>query len=79
MNYLEDVPEDKAFFLADKGIRNLHGLLSELRNMGDETYSYYAGTDHNYFADWIEKVIGNEELSGTLRNALSRTAAAGRA
>ena len=71
-NYLNDVAEDKVFLLGDKKIRNLYGLLFEFRVMSDDTYSYYANNEHNYFADWIQCVIVNKELSDSLRDAKSR-------
>jgi len=71
-NYLDDVPEDKNFFLGDKRIKNLYGLLFELRSMSDENYSYYADSNHNYFADWIQHVIGYKGLADDMRKMSSR-------
>jgi hypothetical protein len=68
MNYLEDVPDEKAFVLGEKRIRNLYGLLFEFREMKDEAYSYYAAEDHNYFADWVLHVVADKELSEKLKN-----------
>jgi hypothetical protein len=56
----------------EKKIKNLYGLLFELRSMSDEGYSYYAGPDHNYFADWVQHVMGNNELAAKMRAAKSR-------
>lgn len=75
--FLMDVAEDKVFYLGDKKIKNLYGLLFELRSISDETYSYYAGEDHNYFSDWIEYVIKNYDLAHNLRKTNSRKEAVG--
>ncbi|MBN2368325.1 hypothetical protein JXC34_04860, partial [Candidatus Woesearchaeota archaeon] len=72
MNYLDDVPEDKAFILGDKKIRNLYGLLFELRSMDDELFSHYSSKHHNYFADWIEHILINNNISSGLREKHSR-------
>src|SRR3989344_7701255 len=71
-NYLEDVPEDKVFYLKDRKIKNLYGLLFEFRTLSDDTYGYYADSNHNYFSDWIENVIGNKDISDALRKSKSR-------
>lgn len=72
MTYLDDVPDGKEFFLSDKKVKNLHGLLFELRTMSDDTYNYYVSSDHNYFSDWISNVINFKELAEELRNVLDR-------
>jgi hypothetical protein len=72
MKYIEDVPDDKVFVLGEKRIKNLYGLLFEFREMGEETYGFYAAEDHNYFADWVQHVIENQELADKLRATKSR-------
>jgi hypothetical protein len=72
MDYIADVPEDKAFILGDKKIMNLYGLLFEFREMNDETYGHYASADHNYFADWVFHVIEKKDLADRIREAKSR-------
>jgi len=72
MNYLDDVPEGKAFVLGEKNIKNLYGLLFEFREMNDETYNYYAAEDHNYFADWVLHVVEDKNLSDKLRTTKNR-------
>lgn len=71
-DYLTDVQDDKVFYLGEKKIKNLYGLLFECRSITDEVYSYYADSEHNYFADWIEYVIKFKELSQKLRLTKSR-------
>jgi len=70
--YLEKVPEEKAFVIDDKKILTLKDLHKELKKMNDEQYSHYANMDHNYFADWINAVIGHEDLAKQLRKKSSK-------
>ncbi|MEM3374754.1 MAG: hypothetical protein QXE31_06095 [Candidatus Woesearchaeota archaeon] len=72
MNYLNDVPEGKEFYLFDRKIKNLYGLLFELRSMNDETYNHFVASDHNYFSDWIEHVIQFKKLADELRPIVNR-------
>ncbi|MEM4398079.1 MAG: hypothetical protein QW757_05665 [Candidatus Woesearchaeota archaeon] len=71
-SYFNDVPEGKEFFLYDKKIKNLHGLLFELRSMSNETYNHFVNNEHNYFSDWIEYVIKFKELADLIRSVLDR-------
>jgi hypothetical protein len=72
LNYLNNVPGDKAFRLGEKSINNLYGLLFEFRTISDESYKVYADEEHNYFADWVYHVIGHHQLADELRGAKSR-------
>lgn len=71
-NYLDDVPKQNAFTLGDKKILNLYSLLLEFRSISDETYSHYASSHHNYFADWIMHVVNYPELADKLRKTSSK-------
>jgi len=70
--YLDDVPEEKAFVLYGKKIRNLYALLFEFRNLDDEAFSHFVGKSHNYFSDWVDHVIGDTELAEELRKTTNR-------
>ena len=73
MQYLKDVPKDKAFILGHKRIVNLLELLSEFKLINDEEYSHYVSKNHNYFADWILHVVDYEDLAKELKNTKNRT------
>lgn len=70
--YLQDAPAEKAFILGDRRIASIYSMVFELSNMDDATYARYAGAEFNYFADWVEKVIGYNWLGHKLRKAESR-------
>ncbi len=72
MKYLKNVPVDKAFILGETRIRSLNGLVKELYNMSDGSYSHYASRDHNYFADWVQYVVKHKKLAGKLRETSDR-------
>ncbi len=50
-------------------LRTLGDLVEEINLIGgdQETFSIYVGPDHNFFADWVEKVFGEMELAAELR------------
>ena len=70
--YLEDVPPDKNFFLGSRHIRNLYGLLLEVRNITDAEFNHYVSKHHNYFSDWIEHVINHKRLANRLRDVTDK-------
>ena len=68
-HYLEEVSYEYTFILGNRRITNLYDLLKEFKSISDTEFSYYASENHNYFADWIEKVIKHQSLAKKLRQA----------
>ena len=72
MGYLDDVPEDKTFLLGDTRLHNLKELQESIAAMNDSEYGKFAGHDFNYFADWVQYVVGHTALADSLRASLDR-------
>lgn len=70
-----EATQDKAFILKDKKLKNLDELYFAISELNDEEYSYYADSNHNYFADWVNYVLEDKETSLKLRDSKSRTEA----
>ncbi|NTV24348.1 MAG: hypothetical protein HGA85_08345 [Nanoarchaeota archaeon] len=63
-----EASDEKAFMHDGKKIRTLRELLHEIKEMPEERYQHYASENHNYFADWIEHVLEDADLSQSLRH-----------
>jgi len=72
MDYLSSVQDDRVFLLGERRLKNLYDLLDSFKELSNETYSHYASSSHNYFADWIEHVIKYDELASRLRNSKNK-------
>jgi len=70
---LDDVPEDKRFLCQDgRELKNLFDLVVAIREMADETFFAHVGENKNDFANWVRDVVGDEDLSKTLRETKGR-------
>ena len=54
------VPDDKAFYIHDKGhIKSMPELETVLGEMGDETFKYHSNESKNDFSVWVREVVGD--------------------
>lgn len=66
--FLENVPDDKVFWLCDGRIlRNLHELADALENMSNDVFEHHVNKEKNDFSSWINDVIGDKKLANDLR------------
>lgn len=64
MNLLENVAEEKAFYINDgRRIRNLCELVEALDNMKEVTFKFHVNKKKNDFSEWIRHVIEDEKLA----------------
>jgi hypothetical protein len=72
-DFLNDVPEDKVFWMNDGIVlRNLHDLSTVLADMGDDTFSYHVNKDKNDFKNWILDVVGDKKLAMSISRIKKR-------
>jgi len=68
-----DVEDSHHFVLKNgKRIRNLHGLMQELKMMDDDVFNHHVNEDGNHFANWIRDVMGHSELAEDVLNSGTR-------
>ncbi len=66
-NYLEDVPEDKAFWVKDGGVlKNLKDLAHKLREIDRDTFIYHVNSAKNDFFNWVHDVVGDLRLASQI-------------
>lgn len=71
--YLQNVPEDKKFWLKDgQELRNLRDLKDVMEDMSFETFHYHVNPQKNDFAAWIHDVIGDKELARKVKRVKTR-------
>ena len=64
VNFSENAPEEKAFYLNNgKIIWNINELKGELNQMDNNTFYHHVTPDHNDFANWVKEVFKAEELA----------------
>lgn len=67
INLLNDVPEEKRFWLADgrlvSSIKDLHNILKSLNK---ETFDYHVNESKNDFYNWVKDVYGDRQLADDL-------------
>ena len=74
---LSEVEGEKRFFCCEGSVINSLSQLADcLGYINDECYGYHVSADKNDFGNWVDLVIGDNKLSGDVRNAASRTEAA---
>ena len=73
--FLKDVSSDKTFILS-KGntIKNIYELLTELKAMSDQDFSYHRSKDKDDFGNWIGDVLQERVLSELLKTTKTRKA-----
>jgi hypothetical protein len=65
--------QDKAFYCRDGKVAHSLGELAEiLRDMPPDEFSHHVNEYKNDFANWIEHVLSDPELAGTIRKSGSR-------
>lgn len=73
---LGDVPEDKQFWCNDgRVLKNLRELETALKEMSDETFRYHVNEAKNDFSNWVNDVIGDEDLARDLRRSTVKSVA----
>jgi len=71
--FLSDVGIDYCFWTKSGSIiHNIYQLAEALDAMGDDDYEYHHSTKKSDFANWVQDVLGDEELARKLRSAGSR-------
>ncbi len=74
--WLADVPADKQFWVQDgRSLKNLAELAAALKEMSEETFRYHLNESKNDFLNWVRDVIGDDDLTGNLRQSTSRAQA----
>ena len=73
--FMQDIEGDQVFFLGDGSVfKNLKELASGLRKMKKDQYTYHVNAEKNDFANWVQFVIGDKDLSAEMRKAKSKAA-----
>ncbi len=73
--FLNDVPEDKKFFLENgQVLKNLRELSQALAAMEEKGFSHHVNKDKNDFARWVEHVVGDQTLARSLDKAKTKQA-----
>jgi hypothetical protein len=69
--------EGSACFWVTDGqiLSNLIELERALKKMTNDVFLYHVTKDKNDFADWVQYVLGDTELAGSLRSARRPTSA----
>lgn len=62
------VPEDSYLKLENHAIKNLHGVLTVLKNMHDEEFNKYVNKKKNDICDWISTILRERKLAWKLRS-----------
>lgn len=70
------VSDEVAFYMHEGStIKNLKELLSEMKEISDEQYSFHTKRNSNDFANWIDHVLHEKLLADKIRHAPSKSAA----
>jgi hypothetical protein len=68
---LSNAPEQKNFNTNFGQIKNLRELRKSLYANGKKLFNQHVNEDENHFANWVEHVFKDKELSTSLRNTKS--------
>ena len=68
---LQNAPDENTFSSKYGEIRNLMELRSMLINRGKKFYNQHVNRKENHFADWVNNVFEDAELSQSLRESSS--------
>jgi hypothetical protein len=70
---LADVPDEKRFWLADgRYLKNMAELDAALVHLAPETYKTHSNENKSDFANWVQDVMGDDDLAGNLRKCTTR-------
>ena len=70
---LDDVKPEHEFKTKDGvNVRNLHQLEATLNDMSDKTFDHHVDEDKNDFKNWINNILGDEELANSLSNCKTK-------
>jgi len=69
---LEDATPEHEFILGQRRIKNLHELVSVLKEISDIEFSYYSNDSKNDFSSWIRDIIKDETLAEDLLDCHKR-------
>lgn len=65
--------KDHPFYLTSgKALYSLNDLLLSLKGMPDEEFAHHVGKKHNHFADWVDGVFSEKDLTRKIRKAKKR-------
>lgn len=71
--FLSRVPASKSFRIeGGKDIYDLKGLADALDEISDSSYRHHVSGTRNDFANWVEDVMGDDDLARALRSASNR-------
>ncbi len=71
---LEDVPEDYAFRLQDKSLKNLKTLTQHLSLLNEAVFSQHVNEQKNDFYNWVRDVYKHKEFSSELVDCSTKEA-----
>lgn len=70
-----DVAPESVFWLnGGEALKNLIELRDALENMSEEQFDFHTKRDGNDFANWIDGVIGHENLAKEIKKAKTKDA-----
>ena len=71
---LQDVPGEHTFRLhkTEIEINNIFELADALEIMSDESYNHHVDSSKNDFANWVLKIVKDQELSEAIQNSKNR-------
>ncbi|MDD5701392.1 MAG: hypothetical protein PHU23_05000 [Dehalococcoidales bacterium] len=71
--YMSEVPEGNVFWCSDgKVVKDMTGLRDALAMMSDQTFRFHSNEIKKDFSNWIQNVVGDEELAREMRRTRSR-------
>ena len=75
---LVQASNEQCFWVTDgRVLGNLIELRDALESMSDDIYAYHVTKERNDFADWIEYVLQDSELAGSVRKSKKAKSAHG--
>jgi len=74
-----DAEPEKSFWLSDgRNLKNLKELASAFEAMDETVWNHHVTSEKNDFANWVEEVFNQHQLSVLIRKAKSPRSAAKR-
>lgn len=73
MNLTEEVRPEVYFYLANgMTIKNVSGLIVQLKKVKDEVYNHHVTSNNNDFANWIKDIYSDEILAKELMKSKNK-------